>query len=120
MVIFMLKSSRSHQEFQQFVVEQLKVHYFLPGLTPTVLLHQRELASVWVTDLSKVATILNNSYSPNKGAPSRDPVDLFRSLLLMELTQERSIDDWVNNLKAFPIWAILSGFHPNDVPGVGT
>lgn len=120
MVIFMLKSSRSHQEFQQFVVEQLKIHYFLSGTTQTVLLHQREFARVWVTDLSKVATNLNDSYSPNKGAPSRDPVDIFRSLLLMELTQERTIDDWVNNLKAFPIWAILSGFHPNDVPGVGT
>jgi hypothetical protein len=49
----MLKASRSHQEFQQFVVEQLKIHYFIPGLTQTVLLHQRELASIWVTDLVK-------------------------------------------------------------------
>lgn len=86
MVIFMLKVSRSHQEFQQFVVDQLKAHYLLPGLTKTVLLHQRELAGIWVTDLSKVATILNGRYSSNKGAPSRDPVDMFRSLLLSELT----------------------------------
>lgn len=37
----------------------------------------------------------------------------------MELTHERSIYAWVNSLKAFPIWAILSGFQPNDVSGVG-
>jgi hypothetical protein len=116
----MLIISRSHQDFQKFVVEQLKIHYILLGLINTPLLYQRELASVWIIDLSKVATILGDRYSPNRGAPARDPVDLFRSLLLMELVHERSIDTWVKRMKAFPIWAILSGFVPDDVPGVGT
>jgi len=38
----------------------------------------------------------------------------------MEMTHCSSIDDWVKKLKAFPLWAILSGFSPDDVPGVGT
>ncbi|MFZ5755091.1 MAG: hypothetical protein ACOY3J_12750 [Bacillota bacterium] len=70
--------------------------------------------------MSNVATILGNRYSSNRGAPVRDPVDLFRSLLLMELIHERSIDSWVKRIKSFPLWAILSGFAPDDTPGVGT
>jgi hypothetical protein len=31
-----------------------------------------------------------------------------------------SITDWVETLKSEPLWAILSGFKPDDVPGVGT
>ena len=32
----------------------------------------------------------------------------------------RSIDKWVAALKSFPLFAILSGFAPDDTPGVGT
>lgn len=120
LVIFVLRISRSHQDFQEFVAKQLKIHYCRLGLTNTLLLYKRELASIWITDLSKVSSILSDRYSPNRGAPSRDPVDLFRSLLLMELVHERSIDAWVKRMKSFPLWAILSGFVPDDVPGVGT
>ena len=116
----MLNASRSHQDFQEFVTEQLKTHYCQLGLTNTLLLHHRELASVWITDLTKVASIIGDRYSPSRGAPARDPVDLFRSLLLMELVHERSIDVWVKKMNSFPLWAILSGFVPDDVPGVGT
>jgi hypothetical protein len=115
-----LNASRSHQDFQEFVTEQLKTHYCQLGLTNTLLLHHRELASVWITDLTKVASIIGDRYSPSRGAPARDPVDLFRSLLLMELVHERSIDVWVKKMNSFPLWAILSGFVPDDVPGVGT
>ena len=76
----MLRTSRSHQDFQEFVAEQLKIHYSWLGRTNTLLLHHRELASVWITDLSKAATILGDRYSPARGAPARDPADLFRSL----------------------------------------
>jgi hypothetical protein len=66
-----------------------------------------------------VANIFRFRYSSN-GAPAREPVAMFRSLLLMEMNHCSSIDDWVKQLKAFPIWAILSGFEPGNVPGVGT
>lgn len=117
---FMLRVSRSHSDFKNFLVENLKINYLLPGLTQPVLLYRQLIACVWNTDLSKVASIVGHRYSLKRGAPARDPVDLFRSSLLMELTQVQSVDDWVAQLKAFPIWAILSGFDPSDVPGVGT
>lgn len=119
-VVLMLKPSRSHQEFQDFLVEQIKTHYLEKDFSGTVLLFHRELAGVWLSDLTGVVNIVRSRYSLKKGAPARDPVDMFRSLLLMEMSRCPSIDDWVKNLNALPIWAILSGFDPDDVPGVGT
>ncbi len=115
----MLRPSRSHQDFQQFVTEQLRIHYFEKDLHKTVLLYHIQLVKVWVTDLTSVYHILAHRYS-KRGSSARDPVDLFRSLLLMELTHAKSVDNWVKTMRAHPIWAIYSGFSPDDVPGVGT
>jgi len=114
-----LRPSRSHEQFQQFLEEHLNNHYFKKGLQGTVLLYHQELAKVWITDLTPVYHILAQRYS-KRGSSARDPVDLFRSLLLMELTHAKSVDDWVKTMRAHPIWAIYSGFLPDDVPGVGT
>ena len=119
-VIFLLRTTRSHQEFQDFVKEHLQTRYLKFGLSDTVLLNHKVLASVWHADLSRVAQIVRYRYSKAKGTPARDPVDMSRSLLLMELLRERSIDSWVHKMRYTPIFAILSGFLPNDVPGVGT
>ena len=46
---------------------------------------------------------------------------MFRSFLLFLLTKpEIGITAWVNELYRVPLYAILSGFVPGDVPGVGT
>jgi len=119
-VVFLLKPSRSHQEFQEFLMEQIKLHYFEKDCGGTILLFYRELTRVWFTDLTEVSNITRFRYSLRRGAPARDPVDMFRSLFLMEMTRCNSIDDWVKELKAFPFWAIFSGFSPGNVPGVGT
>ncbi|MBP2661038.1 MAG: transposase [Firmicutes bacterium] len=68
----------------------------------------------------QVVEIVGNRYSPTKGTPARDPINMLRSLLIMELSHERSIDSWVNKMRSTSIFAILSGFFPNDIPGVGT
>jgi len=119
-VIFLLMPTRSHQEFQDFVKEHLQTRYLKFGHSDAVLLNHKVLASVWHADLSKVAQIVGYRYSKAKGSPARDPVDMFRSLLVMELLRERSIDSWVHKMRYTPIFAIFSGFLPNDVPGVGT
>ena len=118
-VICVLRPLRSHQDFQQFVSQQLRIHYFEKELQRTVLLYHLELAKVWATDLTPVYYILAHQHS-KRGSSARDPVDLFRSLLLMELTHAKSVDDWVKTMRAHPIWAIYSGFSPDNVPGVGT
>jgi len=119
-VFFLLKLARSHQEFQNFVKEQLQFHYLKHGFSKLILLHHKALASVWFSDLSKVSEIVNHRYSVHRGTPARNPVDMFRSLLLMEILHERSIDTWVKTMRTTPVFAILSGFAPNNIPGVGT
>ena len=119
-VFFLSKPVRSHSQFQEFVKSQLQIHYLTVGLTNPVLVNERSLAFVWSADLSRVAYIVGHRYSSNKGAPARNPCDMFRSLMLMESLHERSIDSWVNKMRYAPIFAILSGFSPDDVPGVGT
>jgi hypothetical protein len=55
-----------------------------------------------------------------RGSIPRDPTAMLRSLLLMKQTAEHSITTWVQSLKNSDVYAILSGFEPDDVPGVGT
>ena len=115
----MLKPCRSHEKFRQFLKEQLNAHYFKKGLEGTVLLCHHELAKVWITDLTPVYYILQTTYSKH-GSPACDPVNMFRSMLLMEIKHINSFDEWVKEMRAYPLWAIYSGFSPDDVPGVGT
>ncbi|XFO71219.1 hypothetical protein SPACI_046830 [Sporomusa acidovorans DSM 3132] len=116
----MLKTTRSHRQFQDFLKEQLQIHYLKRGFLEPVLLQQKALASVWCSDLSKITEFVAHRYSQSVGSIARDPADMFRSLLLMELLHERSIDTWVHSMRSTPIFAVLSGFLPDDVPGVGT
>ena len=116
----MLKPTRSHEEFKNFLKKQLQIHYLKHGFSKAILLQQKVLSTVWFADLSKVSEIVHYRYSLNRGTPARCPVDMFRSLLLMEILHERSIDNWVKTMRTTPIFAILSGFTLGDIPGVGT
>jgi len=119
-VVILLLPSRSHLDFQRFVEEQIKIHYLKTEHLHIALQYQRELAAVWCTDLTRVASIVGHRYSSERGRPALDPVDMFRSLILMELSRVYSIDKWVHFLKAHPLHAILSGFLPSQIPGVAT
>lgn len=72
-------------------------------------------------DLSDTAILLQHRYSSNpRGRKPRDPADMLRSLLLMHQQKVTSVDKWVLRLKTDAVLAILSGFSPGNVPGVGT
>ena len=70
-------------------------------------------------DLSAVDRIMMDKYSV-LGTEPRQPSSMLRSLLLMIKTKTPSITLWVSTLHTSPFYAILSGFEPDDVPGVGT
>ena len=70
-------------------------------------------------DLSPVSRILKERYS-HRGAPARYPEDMLRLSLAMTLLGITSIDEWIEFLRSFPFLAIISGFLPEDIPGVGT
>lgn len=73
-----------------------------------------------ITDLSRVTSLLQDSYS-TLGPSPRDPASMLRSYLLMLLVRpDLGVTKWVDQLNTNRLYAILSGFEPGNVPGVGT
>ena len=72
------------------------------------------------TDLFAAHPILARLYSPDHGRPAYPPEDMLRSWLVMLECQITSLDAWVDRMRSEPFYALLSGFAPNHVPGVGT
>jgi hypothetical protein len=108
-----------HASYQDFLLEQLRLHYS-GGI---LVVHKDDwplIAKLWITDLSPLTTLLRPHYD-DKGPQPRDPASMFRSYLLYLLVRpEIGITDWVREMHRVPLYAILSGFHPGDIPGVGT
>jgi hypothetical protein len=71
-------------------------------------------------NLSAAHPILARLYHPELGCPARPPEDMLRSWLLMLECHVTSVEVWVKRLRQNPLYALLSGFAPDDVPGVGT
>ncbi|MDW7670687.1 MAG: hypothetical protein SCM88_03260, partial [Bacillota bacterium] len=85
----MIKNVVSHQEYQGFVREYLSVLYLARGQLSVLLLFKDVFAKLWLTDLSPAIHHFTGLYAPS-GRPARDPVALFRSLLLMRLLKVKS------------------------------
>ena len=108
-----------HETYQNFVLQQLQKHYS-GGLLTLVSNDWPTISKLWITDLSYVTTWLFETY-PLKGPCPRDPASMMRSYLLFLLTNPTiGITKWVDELYRVPLYAIISGFEPNDIPGVGT
>lgn len=109
----------SHEKYQTFLLEQLQKHYS-GGLLTLVNNDWPMITKVWVTDLSEITTLLKDAYG-ERGPTPRDPASMMRSFLLLLLTNSTmSITKWVDQLYRVPLYAILSGFEPGNIPGVGT
>lgn len=110
-------SSDSHKEFQNSFVSLFLLHY--PD--PFTLSRQtwQTIVQFFNLNLSQTDSILADTYSKYGPAP-RTPSCMLRSYLLFLKLKFTSITAWVSELKTNPLYAILSGFTPGDVPGVGT
>jgi hypothetical protein len=107
-----------HSDYQHFVLQQFQ-NYGGPGM---VLLHKDWplIAKFWMTDFSPITTLLRDDYS-DRGPAAKDPASLFRCYLIYLMTHpEKGLTEWVNIMKRTPLYAILSGFNFEDLPGVGT
>ena len=51
---------------------------------------------------------------------AHDPVSMLRSCLAMMLCSVTGFDTWVGTMLDEPFYAFISGFDPQDLPGVGT
>lgn len=109
----------THESYQNFVIEQLRKHYS-GGILTLVSKDWPIISKLWITDLSYTTTWLSETYSLQGPAP-RDPASMLRSYLLFLITNPTiGITQWVNKMYRVPLYAILSGFEPGDIPGVGT
>lgn len=108
-----------HDSYQNFVLEQLQ-NYFTGGALTFVNKDWPLMAKLWITDLSGVTRFLQDDYD-SKGPAPRDPASMLRSYLIFLFTNPTmGITEWVNELYRTPLYAILSGFEPKKIPGVGT
>jgi hypothetical protein len=117
--IYMKPVLNSHSIYQDSVLERLRVHYS-GGIFVIVNSDWHIVAKFWMINLSYLSTLLQHAYDP-KGPKPRDPASMLRSFLLFLMTNpEIGITEWVNQMKRVPYYAILSGFEPGYIPGVGT
>ena len=116
----MFKDAISHIEFQSFLIAKLLLYYLKPHFKKIVINRAVIVYKVFLADLTPAREILKSTYNP-RGETPWDPVLLFRSYWLMCQYGDRgSISKWVATLKSEPFWAVVSGFEPDNVPGVGT
>lgn len=105
--------------YQNVVIERLAQHYS-GGVFVIAKDDWHLVAKLWMTDLSSITTLLLDYYDA-KGPQPRDPASMLRSYLLFLMTKpEIGITEWVNELIRVPYYAIICGFEPRDIPGVGT
>jgi hypothetical protein len=107
-----------HLHYQQFLLDNFRRYY-----GPTFVIISKDwplVTKFWMTDLSAMTTLLQDLYS-SRGPEPRDPASMFRSLLLLIMTNPTmGLTEWINEMKRTPLYAILSGFEIGDIPGVGT
>jgi hypothetical protein len=72
------------------------------------------------TNLDHAYPLLATLYSATMGCIGRDPVAMFRSCLAMMLCGVTSFTVWVAMMRDDRFYALISGFPPDDTPGVGT
>ena len=95
-------------------ISDFLTRYFIStGQHITVLTKSSLIIKLWGADLTDIVQLIKNQYSStNRGVPPKDAVSMLRSLILMTLTGETSIPNWVDALRSNPFLAVLSGFLP--------
>jgi len=118
-VIYLKPVFIPHHLYQDSILQRLRKYY--SGEIFVIVNDDWPLvAKLWMIDLSYLTTLLQDVYDA-KGPLPRDPASMLRSFLLFLMTKpEIGVTEWINEMKRIPYYAILSGFEPGDIPGVGT
>lgn len=106
----------SHKQYLRFVQHRAG----RSGGLPTGHRHYQIWGKLRQTNLDLAQPLLASLYAPDQGRPARSPVCMLRSCLAMMACGETSFDEWVALMRDDPFHALISGFDPEDVPGVGT
>lgn len=73
------------------------------------------LSKMIALSVDSVIPFMRSFYSP-KGRPATHQIEILRSLVLMAHFRCLSPKKWVKKLRKDKLLAILSGFHPDDIP----
>lgn len=110
-----------HSEYCIHLQDYLKKSLENPSENSKINTYYQMIYILQDLNLDPVEPLLRSFYSPNpRGRKPRDPLCMFRALLLMLLLKFTSITDWVTQLTREEILSVLCGWHPGDRPGVGT
>ena len=107
----------THADFQAHVLNYLREYH--PGLKGLSQSKSELIAKFYALDLSAVDHIMADRYSVFGPRP-RSPACMLRSYLLSLELGVHSITAWVDQMSTVPLYAVLSGFDPDDIPGIGT
>ena len=105
-----------HKQYLRFVRRRAGRH----GGLRTDHRHFEVWRKLRVTKLDLAYPILAPLYAADKGCMARQPVSMLRSCLAMMHCSITSFDKWVALMRDEAFYALISGFDPKDVPGVGT
>jgi len=105
-----------HKQYLRFVQHRARRY----GGLRTSHRHYHIWRKLQATNLDAAYPILAALYCAEQGRPARDPLSLLRSCLTMMLCGVTSFDEWVDLMRDEPFYALISGFDPHDLPGVGT
>jgi hypothetical protein len=108
----------NHKQYQIYVKEQLSL-LFKQKQISSIIKFEHLIARLYIFDIDYLRELLIPTYNKPHNMP-RDPVTIFRSLLLMTMVKESSITKWVERLHNCKLFVILSGFELDNIPGVGT
>jgi len=110
----------THSEYLGHVGDHLALHEDDGEFAKALENYGRELLILTELSLDAVSPILGETYASSAGRPPRDPGCMLRSLILMTLRRESSVTKWVAETRSSSLPAILTGFGPDDTPGIGT
>lgn len=114
-------TSPDHDQYRDSLQRWLVAHWADPQFRKTVRRHLGSLLLLWHLDLEPARPTLMQGYAPSpRGGKPRDPVAMLRALLLMVQTGLTSINKWVPEARSCDWLTVLTGFAPDDFPGVGT
>jgi len=112
----MLGYWRSHVQFQAWLEQRLLS--LLPRYEKQLVFYADILEKIYILDLDVLLTMAQSLYAKT-GRPSHNQPEIFRALMVMSHYKE-GISFFTKRLQAHPLLAIICGFEPDSVPGVGT
>jgi hypothetical protein len=114
------KKPMRHEQYLEHLETQFSCRLDEVEIIIKTQFYEKQLHILVHLDLDPAIPILTSLYSPGKLKDARDPPSMLRSLILMLLLGFSSITQWVRRTKEDAFIAVLIGFEPGDVPGVGT